>query len=182
MEDDREQIRRAKVGDLKAYEQLIQRHERKAYGLAFSLMGNREDAEDMLQESFFQAFRALPGFRGASSFQTWFYRVLINRCRSEKRKRSWGRWFIPEEEGERMEELSVKETPRDYASLSELSKKIGEAIQALPLKQRLVFTMKSLQGLKLSEVGEILHLRPGTVKAHLFQATQKVQCSLNGYL
>lgn len=81
-----------------------------------------------------------------------------------------------------MEELSVKETPRDYASLSELSKKIGEAIQALPLKQRLVFTMKSLQGLKLSEVGEILHLRPGTVKAHLFQATQKVQRSLNGYL
>ena len=64
MEDDREQVRRAQQGDLGAYEQLVQRYERKAYGLAFSLMGNREDAEDMLQESFFQAFQALARFRG----------------------------------------------------------------------------------------------------------------------
>ena len=183
MEDDREQVRRAQQGDLGAYEQLVQRYERKAYGLAFSLMGNREDAEDMLQESFFQAFQALARFRGESSFRTWFYRILINRCRSEKRKRSWPRLFVREEKEETMEEeVSVQETPRDQAALSELSKKIGEAVEALPFKQRLVFTMKALQGMKVREIGDILNLRPGTVKAHLFQATQKVQRSLNGYL
>ena len=66
---DREQVRRAQKGDLRAYEQLVLWHERKAYGLAFSIMGNREDAEDMLQESFLQAFQALRQFRGDSSFK-----------------------------------------------------------------------------------------------------------------
>ena len=183
MEDDREQVRRAQQGDLGAYEQLVQRYERRAYGLAFSLMGNREDAEDMLQESFFQAFRALARFRGESSFRTWFYRILINRCRSEKRKKSWARLFIREEKEETMEEeVLVQETPRDQASLSELSKKIGEAVKALPFQQRLVFTMKALQGMKVNEISEVLHLKAGTVKAHFFQATQKLQRSLSGYL
>lgn len=183
-EEDFERVRRAQKGDLKAYEQLVQRHERKAYGLAFSLMGNREDAEDMLQESFFQAFQALQKFRGESSFQTWFYRILINRCRSEKRKKTWRRWFTREEKEEKMieEQVWVEETPRDQASLSELSKRIGEAVEALPPGQRLVFTMKALQGMKVSDIAEVLYLRPGTVKAHLFQATRKMQRSLNGYL
>ena len=183
--DDLEEVHRAQKGDLRAYEHLVQRVERKAYGLAFSLMGNRQDAEDMLQESFFQAFQALQKFRGESSFQTWFYRILINRCRSEKRKKVWARWWTREEGNEEkgMEERFVVETtPRDNASLSELSKKIEEAIQTLPFKQRLVFTMKAVEGMKLREIGEVLHLRIGTVKAHFFQATQKVQRSLNGYL
>lgn len=183
--DEREVVRRAQEGDLRSYGSLVQSYERQAYGLAYSFMGNREDAEDMLQESFLQAFRALPRFRQDSSFRTWFFRILINRCRSEQRKRAWKVWIgkeSPEGDPEEPQQPLVQTTPREEAAADELCQRVEEAIQTLPTRQRLVFTMKALEGMTLREIAELLGLRLGTVKAHLFQATQKMQHALKEYV
>ncbi len=186
---DLELVRRIqKEDDLGAYEALVRRLEKEAYGLAYTILGNREDARDALQESFLNLYRSIKTFRGESSIRTYFFRILTNRCRDELRKKSvWGRVFfrktgVTEEEESEMDEGVENETPREVMARTELGKAIFEAMRSLPFRQRTIFAMKVLEQMKIREIADITELSPGTVKAHLFHAMLKMQKILRQYL
>jgi len=176
--------------DLEAYEILVKRYERQAYGLAHTLVGNREDARDVLQESFFNVYRSIRSFRGEASFKTYFFKILTNRCRDFQRRRAvWGRFFLgrvgapgetPEHEGV-VEGLNTT-TPYDALSEKELGEKIEDILKTLPIRQRTAFALKVINQMKIHEVADIMKLSEGAVKAHLFHAVRKVQRQLHSYL
>jgi len=175
-----------KEDDLKAYELLVKRYEKEAFGLAYTLVGDREDARDILQDSFLNCYRSIKAFRGESSFRTYFFRILVNRCKDAQRKRSiWGRvflWRVPEGEGEEISEAVTLKTPSQEMARSELGKKIEMVMKKLPWRQRTVFALKFIDGMKIREIAALTDLNPGTVKAHLFHAVSKMRTALEQYL
>ena len=172
--------------DLKAYEILVKRYEKEAFGLAYTLVGDREEARDVLQESFLNLYRSMKTFRGEASFRTYFFRILVNRCRDVQRKKSvLGRvfvWKLPEEGEEDLPEAVTTRIPSDEMDRVELGKKIEGVIKQLPWRQRTLFALKFVEGLKIREIAEMTDLNVGTVKAHLFHAVSKVRAALKDYL
>ena len=170
--------------DLKAYELLLRRYEKEAFGLAYVLVGDREEARDVLQESFLNLYRSIKAFRGESSFRTYFFRILVNRCRDVQRKKSiWGRIFLwkASGEGDDLPEAVTEKTPLQEIFQAELGKKIGALMKELPWRQRTIFALKFIEGLKIREIAELTHLSPGTVKVHLFRAVSKMRTALREY-
>ena len=174
-----------KEDDLKAYELLVKRYEKEAFGLAYTLVGDREDARDILQDSFLNCYRSIKAFRGESTFRTYFFRILVNRCKDAQRKKSiWGRvflWRVPEGEEEMPEAVTFK-TPSHEMAQSELGRKIERVMKELPWRQRTVFALKFIDGMKIREIAALTDLSPGTVKAHLFHAVSKMRTVLEQYL
>lgn len=172
--------------DLKAYEILVKRYEKEALGLAYTLVGDWEEARDILQDSFFNLYRSIKLFRGESSFRTYFFRILVNRCRDAQRRRSvWGGvflWRMSEGEEENLPEPVTVATPPETLTQSELGQKIDAAIKQLPWRQRTLFALKFIEGMKIREIAALTNLSEGTVKAHLFHAVSRMRKALEAYL
>jgi len=179
---DEDLVAQARKSDQKAIEDLIRRYQQKAYAIAYHFTdGNVQDAEDFTQEAFLRAFQNLENFRGDSSFYTWFYRILVNVCLDGRRRRNrWQRIFLPWQRDSTDRGLSPEERPdpeaheRSLKTLSEkeLSRDIRESLKSLPEKQRLAFQLKALHGMSIQEVARAMGTAEGTVKSHLFRATQ----------
>ena len=182
---DVELVTRAQDGDQTAFEALVRQYQGKAYAIAYNMCsGDSEEARELTQEAFLRAFRSLKSFRGKSSFYTWFYRILINTCLDSRRKRS--RWegifsFWRREKHEKLlsDEITAEyRDPKEYsnpmAALNnkQLAQEIRQALASLPEKQRVVFQLKVLNGMRIREIAEIVGSAEGTVKSHLFRATQ----------
>lgn len=162
-------IEQIKGGDKGAFRQLVEPYRNRAFGLCYSLLGNTEDAKDILQEAFIKAYRNISRFKKASSFYTWFYTIVVNTARDFLRKRGRREEPLSDE----IADLSL--SPASLALNSELNKLLEQAIQKLPEKQRLSFTMKHINGMKVLEIAGILHCRPATIKVHLFRAVRNLQ-------
>jgi RNA polymerase sigma-70 factor (ECF subfamily) len=179
---DEELVALARKNDQRATEDLVHRYQQKAYAIAYHFSdGNMQDAEDLTQEAFLRAFQNLENFRGDSSFYTWFYRILVNVCLDGRRRRNRRRKIFlpwqrePLEKGLSPEERSDPEAhERSLKSISEkeLSRDIRESLKSLPEKQRLAFQLKALHGMSIQEVARVMGTAEGTVKSHLFRATQ----------
>jgi RNA polymerase sigma-70 factor (ECF subfamily) len=179
---DEDLVVRARKGDQAAIEDLVQRYQQKAYAIAYHFTdGNVQDAEDFIQEAFLRAFQNLENFRGDSSFYTWFYRILVNVCLDGRRRRNrWHKIFLPWQRESADKGLSPEERPDPEAherSLKiirekELSRDVRESLKLLPEKQRLAFQLKALNGMSIQEVARVMGTAEGTVKSHLFRATQ----------
>jgi RNA polymerase sigma-70 factor (ECF subfamily) len=179
---DEELVARARKNDQRAVEDLVHRYQQKAFAIAYHFTdGNVQDAEDFTQEAFLRAFQNLENFRGDSSFYTWFYRILVNVCLDGRRRRNrWQKILLPWHRDSREKGLSPEERPDPEAherSLrtireKELSRDIRESLKSLPEKQKLAFQLKALQGLSIQEVARVMGTAEGTVKSHLFRATQ----------
>lgn len=170
MADDEYQIvERVKSGDQDAFCELVERYKEKAMSIAFSLCGNYEDAKDVSQEAFIKAFKAVRSFRRDSRFFTWFYRILINLCRDHLRRKMKSVTIDDENIFETI--ASDDPGPEDRLSNKELGEQLTEALNSLPERQKRVFTLKNIHGLKINEIAEILKCAEGTIKAHLFKAT-----------
>lgn len=171
-------VQRVRAGDYSSFETLVRRHEKKIYNLAYRMMDNREDASDILQETFLQAFRKLDGFKGESGFSTWIYRIAVNLCLMKKRKEK-GRRVISLDAPvlyQRQKELRTA-VPDDWSkdpSVSlenkELKKKLAEAIKELPEDYRTVFLLREVQGLSNEKAAEILKISLPAVKSRLHRA------------
>jgi RNA polymerase sigma-70 factor (ECF subfamily) len=182
MAEDRELVARAQNSDQRAAEQLVQRYQQKAYAIAYHFTdGNVQDAEDLTQEAFLRAFQNLAKFRGDSSFFTWFYRILVNVCMDGRRRRArWQKIFLPWQRESKDKGLSPEEKPdpeaheRSLKTLAEkeLSRDIQDSLRSLPEKQRLAFQLKALHGMNIQEIARAMGTAEGTVKSHLFRATQ----------
>jgi len=179
---DEELVVRTREDDPWAPGELVHRYQQKAYAIAYHFTdGNVQDAEDLTQEAFLRAFQNLENFRGDSSFYTWFYRILVNVCLDGTRRRKrWRQVFLPWQHDSKDKALSPEERPDPEAherslkaiSEKELSRDIRKSLKSLPEKQRLAFQLRALNGMSIQEIARIMGTAEGTVKSHLFRATQ----------
>jgi RNA polymerase sigma-70 factor, ECF subfamily len=171
---DEELVASARRGDRRAFEELVERHKRKAYHIAFDFTRDGEDAKDLSQDAFLKAFTNLKNFDGRSSFYTWFYRILVNLCLDYKRRNKRGPATEFDEttigQMEPSHEPTRPRSPDQQVLARQISLKVGEALEALPARQRAAFVLKNHQGLSIKEIAELLDTAEGTVKVHLHRA------------
>jgi RNA polymerase sigma-70 factor (ECF subfamily) len=151
--------------DLRAFEQLYRTHGARLKSMAFHLVGNRQDAEDAVQETFVKAWRAIPGFHGNSGIGTWLCRILINACYDVNRRRQ--READPEEH-------ALADRPAPVRQLA-LKVALEAALRRIEPKHRLVFLLFEVEGLRHSEIASILEVPEGTSKAWLFEAKKELK-------
>jgi RNA polymerase sigma-70 factor (ECF subfamily) len=171
-EDDREAIQACQRGEREAFDRLVERYQRDVYRLCFRYVNNHHDANDMAQEVFLKAYRAIAKFRGDSSFSTWLYRIAVNTCLNFRAARK-----PPAEE--LSENVADAGAPvLDRLERDERSQRVREAVARLPEKQRATLILKVYQDLTHEEVAGILGSSVGTVKANLFHALANLRKTL----
>jgi len=151
--------------DLRAFEQLYRTHGARLKSMAYHLVGNRQDAEDAVQETFVKACRAIHGFQGHSGVGTWLCRILINACYDVNRRRR--READPEEH-----DLADRPAPNRQLALKVA---LESALSRIQPKHRMVFLMFEVEGLRHSEIAAILEVPEGTSKAWLFEAKKELK-------
>jgi RNA polymerase sigma-70 factor (ECF subfamily) len=186
--DEEALVRRARRGDLEAYDELVQRYQERIYATIYHMTSNHEDANDMAQESFIKAFQALKTFKGGSSFYTWLYRIAVNKTINFLKQRKNRTHmslndldFNAEHDPDLMALISDK-TPRRDAALAELQEKLNAALLKLSEPHRLVVVLHDVQGLSHDEIAKIMECNIGTVRSRLFYARQQLQGYLSDYL
>lgn len=186
--EDRVLVHRVLEGDLSAYDELVRRYQERVYATLYNMTSNHEDANDLTQEAFIKAFKALPTFKGDSSFFTWIYRIAVNRAinwlksRKNKPQLSLNDLDFNAEHDPDIVALISDRTPRREAGLSELQEKLNEAMQKLSDTHRLVVTLHDVQGMSHEEISKIMDCNTGTVRSRLFYARQQLQAHLSDYL
>lgn len=170
-------------GDAEAFNELVNRHHSKIYGLAYRMLGNREDAADATQETFLEAYKSIKSFRFQSQFGTWLYSIGINTCQQHIRKsQSHERKLTAyTRETEIDDAASEEDSPERSMIKTEQSEVVQGAISRLPAKQREVVTLYYMQHLKYREIAEILKCSEGTVASRLNQALKNLKRKLSKY-
>lgn len=172
----------ARNGDRGAFEQLVERHQQKAYRIAFDFSRDREEAKDLSQEAFLRAFTHLKAFDGRSSFYTWFYRILVNVCLDHRRRSRRTAAEPYDENAESAPERIVQDS--DLSGLDrnviagQIFHRVGAALDRLPAKQRTAFILKNHQGLSIREIAGMMKSAEGTVKVHLHRAVKALRQAL----
>ncbi|HZQ55650.1 MAG TPA: RNA polymerase sigma factor [Bryobacteraceae bacterium] len=160
---DAELVGECRRGNLRAYERLYELHAARMKSIAFHLLGSRADAEDTVQEAFLKVYKALNGFEGQSSLSTWIYRILINCCYDAMRKQ---------------QRLAEQPARREMAAPGEkpnLKLALKAALSRLNDRQRIVFLMFEVEGLKHSEIAAVLEVPEGTSRSWLFEAKRELK-------
>jgi RNA polymerase sigma-70 factor (ECF subfamily) len=186
--DDLTLVRRSQKEDMRAYDILVRRYQERIYATVYHMTSNHEDANDMTQETFIKAFRALKSFKGDSSFYTWIYRIAVNKTinflkqRKNRVQISLNDMDFNAENDPDMVALVSEKTPRRDLNLSELQEKLNAAMLRLSEHHRMVVTLHDIQGLSHEEIGKIMDCNVGTVRSRLFYARQQLQGHLSDYL
>jgi len=178
-------IAQAKGGHYSAFEELVNRYEKKIYRLGLNITGNREDAEDVLQEAFLKAFEHLPDFREDSRFYTWIVRIAVNEALMKLRKRRASREVSLHDAGEGDGQPLIREfadwkpNPEQQYARSELEGILQDAVGTLPAGLRTVFYLRDVEGLSTEETADLLNLTTGAVKARLFRGRLRLREELS---
>ena len=186
--EEMELVKRARKGDLTAYDDLVRRYQERIYATIYHMTSNHEDANDLAQEAFIKAFRALRSFKGGSSFYTWVYRIAVNKTinflkqRKNKAQMSLDDLDFNAEHHPDLVALISDKTPRREVGLAELQEKLNIAMQKLSEPHRLVVTLHDVQGQSHEEIAKIMDCNIGTVRSCLFYARQQLQAYLSDYL
>jgi len=174
-------LERSKAGDIAAFETLIEAYQKKIFNLAYRIVGNYDDAGDLAQEALIRIFRSIVNFKEQSSFSTWVYRITTNVCLDDIRKKKNRKVLSLDEEihvedGEMKRQImSDDPLPDEVAEKEELRHLVNSAIKGLPEEQRLVITLRDIQGLTYDEISEILDCPSGTVKSRINRARQALK-------
>jgi len=181
-------VKRARQGDLGAYDELVRRYQERIYATIYHMTANHEDANDLAQEAFIKGYQALKSFKGGSSFYTWVYRIAVNKTinflkqRRNKAHMSLDDLDFNAEHDPDLVALISERTPRREINLAELHEKLNEAMLKLSEPHRLVVTLHDVQGLSHEEIADIMECNIGTVRSRLFYARQQLQAYLSDYL
>lgn len=176
-------VSRAKRGDLEAFTELVRGVQERIFNTILSFTRNAQDADDIMQDTFLQAYRKLGRFRGRSTFFTWVYRIAVNRTLNflKKRKSEKGRVELIETAA-----LAAPDgrtgTPEADSLRDELARRTNEAIDALPLIYRAAFNLVACRGLSHGEAAEVLGVSENTVSWRMFRARRMLQEKLGPYL
>ncbi len=173
----------AQKGDRASFERLIYSYDKNVLAIAYSYINNREDAKDIYQEVFIRVFRSIEKFQFKSEFSTWLYRITANVCLTYRAKRKKYSYASLDEniEDEDGSEKSFAETiagdinADEEALSSDIQTNIEKGLEKLSPQQKLVFTLKHFQELKIKEIASIMNCTEGTVKNYLFMATQRMR-------
>jgi RNA polymerase sigma-70 factor (ECF subfamily) len=176
---DKELVRRVQKGDLRAFDLLFSRYQYKIVNLVGRFLRDPEDVQDVVQEAFIKAYRALPRFRGESAFYTWLYRIAINTAKNHivARNRRPPGSDIEIEDAEHFESadaLREFDDPESSLARDELEAEIHAAIAELPEDLRSAVTLREFDGLAYEEIAEIMDCPVGTVRSRIFRAREAI--------
>jgi RNA polymerase sigma-70 factor (ECF subfamily) len=177
---DEELVRRFVGGDQGAFAELVRRHERRVYNLAYRMLGREEDARDAAQEAFLSALRKLPGFRGEAAFTTWLHRVTVNTCYDALRKRKHEPLLELDREDDERGPSGPEPTSADHADAAVAVVEVHRALQLVPQEFRAVLILHDAQDLGYEEIGEVLGIPVGTVKSRLHRGRIALARALEG--
>jgi len=179
---DAELVARARDGDRGAFDELVLRHEDRVCNMALRMLGNTDDALDLAQEVFLTAYRALKGFESKALFSTWLYRVTVNRCRDEMRRRATVKHTRPQPLGRGRgpddppaDPPARTASPADLASARESHEIVAAAVAALPDDAKEALVLRDVEGLSYEEIAGILDVPVGTVRSRIHRARSLVQ-------
>lgn len=164
-------VRASQAGDSSAFEQIVSRYYRKLFKLAYNIVGNAPDAEDMVQETFIKVFQHIGHFQGQSKLSTWLYRIVVNQCLMHVRKRR-GRaipvdLFVNSNDGEDQRPIDFSDwrpNPEEQYTQSEFKDLLARLLQELSPGIRVVFIMHDIEGYALQEVADALEVTLSAVK------------------
>ena len=174
--DEAKLITRSLKQDPDAFGQLVERYATIIVNLAYRMVGDRTEAEDLAQETFVAAFKALPTFRAESKFSTWLYRIAANKCKDWLRVKRPGQGVQDVDVEEVFDDRVVEErTPERLLSQQQVAARLDQAIQRLPPLYREAFVLKHVEGLSYEEMQEIVGVNADTLKMRVYKG--RVQLS-----
>jgi RNA polymerase sigma factor (sigma-70 family) len=186
-DEDQELVARTQAGDTSAFDQLVVKYTPRLYGLVYNMTSNHEDTNDLLQDVFAKAYKAIRGFRGKSSFYTWIHSIAVNMTLNFLKKRG-RRYHLSLDDvdasiqnDKEFLELTATSSPVREADLSELQRRLNEAMMKLSDEHRAVVTMFHIQGMPHAEISKILRVSEGTVRSRLFYANRQLQNYLDEF-
>jgi len=187
IDDEAAVVAQARLGNANAFNELLRRYERKIFRLALHITQNREDAEDVLQESFLKAYEHLDQFQGQSKFYTWIVRIAVNQALMKLRKRKSDRSVSLDDTIDTGEDNIIREiatwdeNPEQKYSREELNRILGSAVDGLTPIYRAVFVLRDIDGLSTEEAAEALELSIPAVKSRLLRARLQLREKLTRY-
>ena len=186
-DEDQQLVARTQSGDTVAFDQLVVKYTPRLYGLVYNMTSNHEDTNDLLQDVFAKAYKAIRGFRGKSSFYTWIHSIAVNMTLNFLKKRG-RRYHLSLDDvdasiqnDKEFLELTATSSPVREADLSELQRRLNEAMMKLSEEHRAVVTMFHIQGMPHAEISKILRVSEGTVRSRLFYANRQLQNYLDEF-
>ncbi len=187
-EVDQQLVERVQRGDKNAFNLLVAKYQRRLGRLISRFVRDEAEAEDVTQDAFIKAYRALPGFRGESAFYTWLYRIGINTAKNHllttKRRPSTISDFDAEE-SENFEEASLLRevsTPENELMSKQVVNVVQESLQQLPEDLRSALTLREIEGLSYEEIAEVMNCPIGTVRSRIFRAREAIAENLRPLL
>ena len=172
-------VERAQKGDKRAFELLVIKYQRKLGRLLSRMVRDAAEVEDITQETFIKAYRALPGFRGESAFYTWLYRIGVNTAKNYLvgRKRQASSSDVQAEDAENYEEgdmLRDVATPDAELQTKQIAQAVNSAVDALPDELRVAITLREIEGMSYEEIAQMMECPIGTVRSRIFRAREAI--------
>jgi RNA polymerase sigma-70 factor, ECF subfamily len=179
---DLELIEECRGGNFNNFRKLVELTSPFAYSVAFRMLGNEDQAKDIVQETMVTIWQKLKKIKSAEGYRTWIYRIIVNKCYDEMRKRKRNPEFIADEAAWRLISNKISEVPSAALEDSETSKVIGILTEKLSPKQKAVFILSDLEGMSNNDVSEITGLNKSAVKANLYHARKSISEKIEKYL
>ncbi len=173
-------VKRAQAGDKRAFEMLVTKYQRRILRLLGRILHNQSDVEDVAQDTFLKAYRALPKFRNESAFYTWLYRIAVNTARnhiSSKHNQVFVSDQIESQDGETfslLDNLTDGETPETHMHNREIIEALQIALDELPEQLRQAIVLRELEGLSYEEISTAMDCPVGTVRSRIFRAREAI--------
>ncbi|MGH7817301.1 MAG: RNA polymerase sigma factor [Candidatus Binatia bacterium] len=180
---DRELVKKCQAGEMSAFEDLVSRYHQKVYMVILGMLRNRDDAQEVAQETFLRAYRKINSFQGGSSFYTWIYRIAVNiSIDTQRRYKRNPLDFRESMDGVMEAQNEVAKDPFADVHDRELREKLTKAINDLTPEHKAVIVLRTIEGLSYKDIGEILGCSEGTVMSRLHYARKKLQVKLSAFL
>jgi RNA polymerase sigma-70 factor (ECF subfamily) len=171
-------VEAAQAGDRDAFAQLVRRYEDQVFTMSLRMLSHREDARDLAQEIFLTVFERLDAFRGESTFKTWIYRITVNRCRDELRRRKTVKHTRPGSlvgaDGEQLDPPGREPSPEQGARGREAEQLVERAMEELPEELKEIVVLRDVQDLSYDEIARVLDVPVGTVRSRLNRARTRL--------
>ncbi len=186
-DNDQELVRRVQAGDQSAFDVLVLKYQHRVLKLVSRFVNDAAEAEDVAQEAFLKAYRALPSFRGDSAFYTWLYRIAINTAKNalvahKRRPVDFDLDLQDPEQFERQAKLKEADTPEGVLLTDEIRDVVEKAMEQLPEDLRTAIVLRELEGLSYEEIAEAMDCPVGTVRSRIFRAREAIDKKLKPLL